>query len=230
MLFLRESGYCLQHLMVNVESQTVDSQTPGRRRSRQEVEADVRAALLRLLGEGKPFKDLTVDELARAAGLSRTAFYFYFPGKSQVLMAALEDVADEMYAEAARWWQGEGPPEQLMRVALKGIVDVFQRHAALLRTSHEVATYDPEFAAFYNDRVMNRFVSATAEQLRRDRRDGRLRRMDPESVAEVLVWMVECCNNVLIGRRAARPSRSSKRSRPSGCTRCIPTRSSLPIS
>ncbi len=56
-----------------------------------------------------------------------------------------------------------------MRVALKGIVDVFQRHAALLRTSHEVTMYDPEFAAFYNDRVMKRFVSATAEQLRRDR-------------------------------------------------------------
>ncbi len=159
----------------------------------------MRAALLRLLGEGKPFNDLTVDELARAAGLSRTAFYFYFPAKSQVLMAALEEVAEQMYAEAARWWQGEGPPEQLMRVALQGIVEVFQRHAALLRTSHEVTTYDPEFAAFYNDRVVGRFVSATAEQLRRDGRNGRLRPMDPDAVAEVLVWMVEGCNNMLIG-------------------------------
>jgi TetR/AcrR family transcriptional regulator, ethionamide resistance regulator len=163
------------------------------------VEADVRAALLHLLGQGKPFKDLTVDELARAAGLSRTAFYFYFPGKNQVLMAALGDVTEELYAEAERWWHGEGPPERLMRVALEGIVDVFQRHAALLRTSHEVTTYDPEFAAFYNDLVMKRFVTATAEQLRRDSRAGRLRPMDSDTVAEVLVWMVERCNNVLIG-------------------------------
>jgi AcrR family transcriptional regulator len=163
------------------------------------VEADVRAALLHLLERGKPFKDLTVDELARAAGLSRTAFYFYFPGKNQVLMAALGDVTEELYAEADRWWHGEGPPDQLMRVALEGIVDVFQRHAALLRTSHEVTTYDPEFAAFYNDLVMKRFVSATAEQLRRDSRAGRLRPMDSDAVAEVLVWMVERCNNVLIG-------------------------------
>lgn len=159
----------------------------------------MRAALLRLLGEGKPFNDLTVDELARAAGLSRTAFYFYFPGKSQVLMAVVEEVAEQMYNEAARWWQGEGPPEQLMRMALQGIVDVFQRYSAILRTSHEVTTYDPEFAAFYNDRVMDRFVSATAEQLRRDDRKGRLRPMDPDAVAEVLVWMVEGCNNMLIG-------------------------------
>ena len=46
----------------------VESQSPGaRRRSREQVEADVRSALIRLLEEGKTFKDLTVDELARAA-------------------------------------------------------------------------------------------------------------------------------------------------------------------
>ena len=192
-----KSGYPLLHLVVNVESQT-----PGRRRSRQEVEADVRAALLRLLDQGKPFKDLTVDELAREGGLSRTAFYFYFPGKSEVLMSALEEVAEKLYSEAARWWYGEGPPEELIRVALRGTIDVFQRHAPLLRTSHEVTTYDPEFAAFYNDRVMERFVAATTEQLRRDRR---IRPLDPVAVAEVLVWMIERCNNVLIGARGRDP-------------------------
>lgn len=181
-----------------------ESEVPGRRRSRLEIEADVRAALLRLLDEGKPFKDLTVDELARTAGLSRTAFYFYFPGKSQVLMATLTEVAEEMYAEADQWWHGQGPPEELVRVAMEGIVEVFRRHAAPMRTALEVTTYDPEFAAFYN-RVMERFVSATAEQLSRDRRDGRLRPMDSDAVAEVLVWMVERCNNVLIGAHGRSP-------------------------
>jgi len=177
----------------------------GRRRTRQEIEADVGAALLRLLAEGKPFKDLTVDELARAAGLSRTAFYFYFPGKSQVLTAALVEVTEEFYAEADRWWHGEGPPEQLVRVAMEGIVGVFQRHATLLRTAVEVTTYDAEFAAFYNDRVMNRFVKATAEHLRREGEAGRLRPVDSDAVAEVLVWMVERANNVLIGSHRRPP-------------------------
>ena len=196
---IAESGYLLHHLVVNVESQT-----SGRRRSRQEVEADVRAAMLQLLGEGKPFKDLTVDELARAAGLSRTAFYFYFPGKSQVLMAAATEAADAMVAEADRWWHGEGPPEQLVRVALEGIVGVYLRHSAVLRTAVEVTTYDPEFAIFYN-RIMDRFVRATADQLRRDRAAGRLRDIDPDAVAESLVWMVERGNNVLIGGQQRSP-------------------------
>jgi len=187
--------------VVNVDPQ---SSSPSRRRNRREVESDVRAALLRLLSEGKPFKDLTVDELARAAGLSRTAFYFYFPGKNQVLMAAASEIAEEYHAEADRWWSGEGPPEQLVREALEGVVEAYVRHQAVLRTSIEVATYDPEFATFYNG-LLERFVTATAEQLRRDRSAGRLRALDPLTVAQALVWMVERTNHQLIGIQGRPP-------------------------
>ena len=168
------------------------------------MEADVRAALLRLLEEGRPFKDLTVDELARAAGLSRTAFYFYFPGKNQVLMAAASEIADEYFAVVDRWWSGEGPPEELVRAALQGVVDAYVGHQAVARTSVEVATYDSEFATFYSAMV-ERFVTATAEQLRRDRDAGRLRDVDPDVTAETLVWMMERCNYVLIGLRGRPP-------------------------
>ena len=193
-----ETGY---RFKVNVESQS-----PGaRRRSREQVEADVRSALIRLLEEGKTFKDLTVDELARAAGLSRTAFYFYFPGKSEALMSAAAELAEATAAEADRWWHGEGRPEELVRAALEGIVSVYVQHTAVLRTAVEVTTYDPAFASFYNQ-LMERFVQATADQLRRDREAGLLRdNVDPESVAESLVWMVERCNNVFIGGRRRSP-------------------------
>ena len=145
-----------------------------------------------------------MDELARAAGLSRTAFYFYFPGKNQVLMAAASEIAEEYHAEADRWWSGEGPPEQLVREALEGVVEAYVRHQAVLRTSIEVATYDPEFATFYNG-LLERFVTATAEQLRRDRSAGRLRALDPLTVAQALVWMVERTNHQLIGIQGRPP-------------------------
>jgi TetR/AcrR family transcriptional regulator, ethionamide resistance regulator len=186
--------------MVNADSQAA----PARRRSRLEVEAAVRDAMLRLLEEGIPFKDLTVDELARAAGLSRTAFYFYFPGKSQVLMAAAAEAAEESYAEADRWWHGEGPPEELVRAALQGSVAVYVRHAALFRTAVEVTYYDPEFHAFYKA-LLDRFVNATTEHLRRERDAGRLRELDTDSVGRALVWMVERCNTVLISDEGRDP-------------------------
>ena len=163
-----------------------------RRRTRHEVQADVRTALVDMLGE-RPFKDVTVDGLARRAGLSRTAFYFYYPDKNEVLKEAAEAVAAELYAEADRWWHGEGPPEHLVREALAGIARVYCDHADMMRAAVEATTYDKEFRAFY-DALIHRFVRATAEQLARERDAGRLRPLDPGPIAEALVWMAERCN------------------------------------
>jgi TetR/AcrR family transcriptional regulator, ethionamide resistance regulator len=177
-------------------------ETP-RRRSRQEVETAVRQALLRLLSEGIPFKNLTVDELARAAGLSRTAFYFYFPGKEQALMSAASEVTAELFERADTWWHGEGPPEELVRAALRGILQVYVDHAPLLRAAFELSSYSPEFEAFYKG-LLDRFVRATSEHLRREQAAGRLRPVDCDVTAESLVWMAERSNHVLIkqGRSA----------------------------
>ena len=135
---------------------------PVRRRNRQEVETAVREALLRLLSKGRPFKDITVDELARTAGLSRTAFYFYFPGKEQALMSAAAEVTGELFDRADTWWHGEGPPEQLVRAALDGILQVYVEHAALLRATVELTSYSQEFEDFYKG-LLDRFVLATAD-------------------------------------------------------------------
>jgi TetR/AcrR family transcriptional regulator, ethionamide resistance regulator len=168
------------------------SHSDARRRSRDEVQAAVRAALVELLGE-RPFKDVTVDGLSRRAGLSRTAFYFYYPDKNEVLKEAAEEAAAEVYAEADRWWHGEGPPEQLVKEALSGIAAVYCEHADMLRAAVEATTYDREFRLFYES-LIRRFVTATADHLRRERDAGRLRALDPEPIAEALVWMAERCN------------------------------------
>src|SRR2546429_8417110 len=98
------------------------------RRPREEVMATVRSATLEL-AERAPFTELTVEEIARAGGISRTAFYFYFRSKRDLLLAAIEEVAEEIYVQADRWWHGEGPPEELVRTAIEGALSVYARHA-----------------------------------------------------------------------------------------------------
>jgi AcrR family transcriptional regulator len=172
-------------------SSKVAANPAARRRTRDEVLAAVRTALVELVAE-RPFKDVTVDELARRAGLSRTAFYFYYPDKDEVLKHAAEAVATEVYAEADRWWHGEGPPEQLVREAIEGIMAVFSAHAEVLRAAVEATTYDLGFRTFYQA-LIQRFVDATAEHLREELAAGRLRRLEPDAAAEALVWMTERC-------------------------------------
>jgi TetR/AcrR family transcriptional regulator, ethionamide resistance regulator len=164
----------------------------SRRRSRAEVEQAVLESLVTMLN-GSSFKDVTVDELARAAGISRTAFYFYYRGKNQVLMAAAEGASAAAYAEADRWWHGEGPPDELVRLALEGIAGVWMTHGDILRAAVEATTYDDEFKVFYTA-LVQRFVTATADHLRRELEAGRLRPLEPQAVAEALVWMAERCN------------------------------------
>src|SRR4051812_49271595 len=99
---------------MEVLPQQASPQHASRRRTREEVQHAVRSALVELLAD-RPFKDVTVDELARRGGLSRTAFYFYYPDKNEVLKEAANAAAAEVYAEADRWWHGAGRPEELVR-------------------------------------------------------------------------------------------------------------------
>ena len=57
----------------------------------------------RLLDE-RPLHEISVDDLAKGAGISRPTFYFYFPSKDAVLLALLDRVvkeADEALARVA---------------------------------------------------------------------------------------------------------------------------------
>ncbi len=182
----------------------VSHHSASRRRTREQVQEAVRDALVELLAE-RPFKDVTVDELARRSGLSRTAFYFYYPDKNEVLKEAATEVAGELYAEADRWWHGEGPPEKLVREALAGIAAVYCDHADVLRAAVEATTYDPEFRAFYES-LVRRFVEATADHLQRELEVGRVRPLEPNSIAEALVWMAERCNYEILLIEGRSPS------------------------
>ena len=82
--------------------------------------AAVQTAVLRateqLLGEGATYADLNIERIATRAGISRTAFYFYFADKRELLMRLSEDVTDELYAQADIWYSGSGDPEEEIRV------------------------------------------------------------------------------------------------------------------
>lgn len=159
----------------------------------------VSEATLRLVGE-QSFTDLTIDDIAREAGISRSAFYFYFRDKQELLMALTTEVANELYHEADRWWHGVGEPEALVRAALEGIGGVYEQYVGLLRVATEVSTYDEEVRQFWRS-LIERFIDATAEHLVREGRAGRVRATDPRHTAEALIWMVERTLYIYVGGR-----------------------------
>src|SRR4051794_3552658 len=103
--------------------------TPRRARR---AEGEAREALLsaaeRLLAD-HALNELTVADLLREAGVSRASFYFYFASMQDVVIALAGRIIDEVEIAARPWLErGELGPEDALREALAGSLDVWRRH------------------------------------------------------------------------------------------------------
>lgn len=153
------------------------------------VQAAVLAATEELLAEGSSFADLGIERIATRAGISRTAFYFYFKDKKELLARLTEDISAQLYEQADIWFSGGTDPRQEVHDALARIGGVYRDHGPLLRAIVEASTYEPEIAVFWR-RLLSRFVDAAAERMTEEEGDV----VAPERLrarAFSLVWMTE---------------------------------------
>lgn len=85
----------------------------------------------RLLAD-RPLAEVSVDDLAKGAGISRPTFYFYFPSKDAVLMTLFERVIVE--ADTALEAMVADPPADirtLWRTGINVFVETFGSHRAV---------------------------------------------------------------------------------------------------
>jgi TetR/AcrR family transcriptional regulator, ethionamide resistance regulator len=159
---------------------------------RAQIQASVLAATEALLEEGVTFADLNIERIARGAGISRTAFYFYFRDKRELLMRLTEDVTGLLYEQAEQWYAGGGgDPGEEVRGALTSVAQLYDAHFSLLRAIVEVSTYDEEVAVFWRE-LLGRFVDATQRRLEHEQRTGNASASIPaRATAFSLVWMTE---------------------------------------
>ena len=147
------------------------------------IEAGVLRATEELLEEGASFAELGIERIATRAGISRTAFYFYFRDKRELLVRLTESVNAQLLAAAATWWSGESD----LRTAMRAIGDLYREHGALLRAVVEVSTYDEDVAQFWRG-LVGHFVEATRERIDAE---GGAGAASSQATAFALVWMVE---------------------------------------
>ncbi|GBE64074.1 HTH-type transcriptional regulator EthR [Mycobacterium sp. MFM001] len=114
---------------------TSPARAPRGRRSTRPSGDDRELAILataeRLLAE-RPLGEISVDDLAKGAGLSRPTFYFYFPSKDAVLLTLFERVIVE--ADSALEGMVANPPadiKTLWRTGINLFVETFGSHRAV---------------------------------------------------------------------------------------------------
>jgi TetR/AcrR family transcriptional regulator, ethionamide resistance regulator len=154
------------------------------------VQAAVLAATEELLSEGASYADLNIERIAKRAGISRTAFYFYFRDKRDLLTRLSADVAELLYQQAEIWFSGDGDPEAEFREALTNIAALYEEHGVILRAIVEVSTYDPEVAQAWHA-LVGRFVDAARQRIEADHGAGRAVPQNAHAAAFALCWMTE---------------------------------------
>jgi TetR/AcrR family transcriptional regulator, ethionamide resistance regulator len=121
--------------------------------------------------EQRPLADISVDDLAKGAGLSRPTFYFYFPSKDAVLLTLFERVIVE--ADSALESMVANPPADvkvLWRTGINLFVETFGSHRAVSLAA-DAARTNTDLRELWS-RFMQKWVGHIATVIEAERSRG----------------------------------------------------------
>ena len=155
-------------------SPTHEAPARGRRSARangDERERAIFATAERLLEE-RPLGEISVEDLARGAGISRSTFYFYFPSKDAVLLTLVERMVEEAasgreealakLAENPRGAWGQG---------LQAYFETFGSHRVVIRAAAELRLTNPEARDLWTQ-VMEGWIADASAIIEAERARG----------------------------------------------------------
>jgi AcrR family transcriptional regulator len=159
----------------------------GQRERREQVRQEIIAAADAALRE-RPFRELSVEQLMSAVGLTRTIFYRHFDDLADLVVRLLDEASVDLYEhERQLATTGGGDPEEI-RQALEAPVRVFSVHGPLLRAVAEAASHDERIDEGYTG-LVQRFERLIEGYLRALASRGRTRVADPAQTARALNLM-----------------------------------------
>lgn len=165
------------------------------RRARRPTGDDRERAILataeRLLEE-RSVNEISIDDLAKGAGISRPTFYFYFPSKEAVVLSLLDRVAEEARARRGQALElaGDRVPD-LWRQGVVTILDTFRLHRALMLAVAQMVGESEEIRKLWAG-IIDGFVEDTTAAIESERQRGMaLEGVDARSLAVALNLMVE---------------------------------------
>jgi AcrR family transcriptional regulator len=135
----------------------------GTRASGDDRERAILETAERLL-EDRPLSEISVDDLAKGAGISRPTFYFYFPSKDAVVLT----IVDRLVADAAESREealatlSQGDPRAGLRKALEDLYGAFRSRRAVALAAAELRPTNSEARDLWSQVMEGWVTDATA--------------------------------------------------------------------
>jgi TetR/AcrR family transcriptional regulator, ethionamide resistance regulator len=147
----------------------------GRRATRASGDDRERAILEtaeRLLEE-RPLSEISVDDLAKGAGISRPTFYFYFPSKDAVVLTIIDRLvaAAAGSREQALATLAQGDPRTGLRQGLEDLYAAFRSRRAVVLAAAELRTTNEEARKLWSE-VMEAWVADVTAVIEAERARG----------------------------------------------------------
>ncbi len=170
---------------------SVTRRAPDGANRREAVEQRVLRAVEQLLEDGRSFVELSVQEVADAAGVARSTFYVHFADKSELLVRLAEASTADMLGEGERWVTGDhaGGRAELREVCRR-IVAHYREHRPLLQAVGAATTYDPVMSRWWVGRV-ERFIDLCEARVRELARDQGRDPAGARATAAMVGWSIE---------------------------------------
>ncbi|MEU8836317.1 TetR/AcrR family transcriptional regulator [Streptomyces sp. NBC_01550] len=155
---------------------------------RAELEKRILSVIEDRLRDGVTYTELSVEQIAQAAGISRSTFYLYFRDKVDVLLRLSGSLKIESSKIAASWKPtGPGGGVDGLAHTYELILRHYRKHAVLLAAINEVAAYDPvvrEAWTLDQDRFTDTLVTILEDEQRAGRTSADI---DPRLAATIIV-------------------------------------------
>lgn len=169
------------------------SVTGGRRRGPRKgdlKEAAILETAWRLLAT-KPLSRITIEDFAGGAGISRSAFYFYFDSKEAVVRALATRVADEVRDATAAFFRGHEASLADLREGVTTYLGRWKERGAALRAMDALTETDEQLRAFWTQ-ISEELLDEAAQVIEQRRRSGQLTPGPPaaKDLARVLFAML----------------------------------------
>jgi AcrR family transcriptional regulator len=134
-----------------------------------------RTALLEALDhhlQDSSLDSINIADISRRAGVTRSAFYFYFQNKAAAVAALSEEMYDEAFAAGAVLIGSEGTPRWRIETTITGLFDAWERHQHLIRAMLDARAGNPSVRELW-DADRDSFVEPVAAMIEAERAAGR---------------------------------------------------------
>lgn len=86
---------------------------------------------------------INIADISRRAGVTRSAFYFYFENKASAVAALMEEFYDEAAAAAEALVGADGTPAQNIEAMVRALFSTWESHQHLYRASLDARATSP---------------------------------------------------------------------------------------